>query len=69
MHVPIDYRHFAEPVTGLGRLDGHRDVGQHAEAHGLVRQAVVTRWARQGIGVVGFALEHGIHRRHGEASG
>ncbi|MNU05594.1 hypothetical protein D3C72_2504540 [compost metagenome] len=45
MHVPVEYRHFAQTVFLFSALDGDRDIGQKTKAHRLVRQAVVSRRA------------------------
>ena len=69
VHIPVDHGDFAQPVAGLGGLDGNGDVGEKAKAHGAVCQAVMPRWPRQRIGVVHLALEHRVHGGQGQTGG
>lgn len=69
VHVPVEYRHLAEAMAGLGALDSDGNIGQEAEAHRLIRQAVVARRTRQRIGVIQLALQHRLHRRAGQPGG
>ncbi|MDT4851905.1 hypothetical protein FQZ97_861140 [compost metagenome] len=66
VHVPVQHRHAANTVAGLGGFHCDGDVRQVAEAHAAIGQAVVPRRPRQGIGVVQFAAKHRIHRRDGQ---
>ena len=46
--------------------DGDRNIGQQAESHGAVGEAMMPRRAGQRIGGVIFAAKHGQHRLAGQ---
>lgn len=57
--VPVQHGDALRQPVRLHGADGDGDVGQQAKAVGEIRQGMVPRRARQGIGVVQRPLQHG----------
>ena len=66
MNIPVENE---EPFRQPGRArggDGDRNIGQQAESHGAVGEAMMPRRAGQRIGGVIFAAKHGQQRLAGQ---
>ena len=69
MHVPVQHRDALHAVACARGLDRDRDVGEQAEAHRHVREAVVARRARHRVGVAMVPGQHRVDRVQREAGG
>ena len=68
VHVPVDHRDAQVGARAARGADGDGDIGEEAEPHRVVGQAVMSRRSGQRIGVLVLAVQYAFNRRDCEAS-